>query len=71
MEQLVSRAIGHQNWARNAIAGVETSRDYPRVDPADFVDAFDHSTRAMVFELKSDGAMDRVVALAGFLGREL
>ena len=67
VEQLVTKAIGHQDWVRNALAGVETSRDYPSIDPADFVTAFDRSTAAMVAELDSDGAMDRTVALAAGL----
>ena len=65
--QLVARAIGHQNWVRSAIAGIESSRDYPKIDPVEFVTEFDHSTKAMVDELQSDGAMTRTVALAGSL----
>ena len=67
VEQLVTRAIGHQNWVRSALAGIAASREYPRVDPAHFVSEFDQSTEAMVDELQSDGAMDRTVALAGSL----
>ena len=65
--QLVTKAIGHQDWVRSALAGVEVSREYPSVDPAEFVRGFDRSTAEMVAELESDGAMERSVTLAASL----
>lgn len=67
VEQLVIKAIGHQEWVRNALAGVETSRDYPSIDPSEFVASFDRSTAAMVDEMNRAGAMDRTVTLAANL----
>jgi hypothetical protein len=62
--QLVEKAIGHQDWLLAALQGVQAPPEYPYLDPADYVDAFERSTAAMVAELQTDGAMSRTVALA-------
>jgi uncharacterized protein (TIGR03086 family) len=67
VEQLVVKAIGHQAWVRHALAGIETSRDYPAIDPAEFVASFDRSTAAMIEDLNQPGAMVRTVTLAAGL----
>ncbi len=65
--ELVSRAIGHQNWVRSSIAGPTERAEYPPIDPKDWLAAFDESTAAMVAELRTDGAMTRRVTLAAGL----
>lgn len=65
--ELISKAIGHQDWVRGALAGLRASPQYPEIDPARYLDAFDRSTAAMLAELRSDGAMGRTVVLAGSL----
>lgn len=64
---LVSRAIGHQNWTRSAIEGVPSSRDYPSVEPAAWIESFDSSRDAMVSTLGESGVLERIVELANGL----
>ena len=74
VRQLISRAVGHQNWVRSAIHGHASPPDYPPIDPDAWLDAFDESTAAMLDELRSDGAMTRSVTLAAgltFSGEEV
>jgi uncharacterized protein (TIGR03086 family) len=74
VRQLISRAIGHQNWVRSAIHGHASPPDYPPIDPDVWLDAFDESTAAMLDELRSDDAMTRSVTLAAgltFSGEEV
>ena len=61
---LVARAIGHQNWVRERIAGRSDPPSYPPIEPDAWMAAFDDSTRSMVEEIGRDGAMDRAVTLA-------
>ena len=67
VSQLVARAVGHQNWTRLAIQGEAASRDYPSIEPDEWMAAFDASTAMMVTELHSEGAIERPVALAAGL----
>jgi uncharacterized protein (TIGR03086 family) len=62
--QVVEKAIGHQDWLLAALQGVQGPPEDPHLDPADYVDAFDRSTAAMVAEFQTDGAMSRSVTLA-------
>ncbi len=67
VSELVARAVGHQNWTRLAIHGESASRDYPPIEPDEWMAAFDESTSAMVTELQSEGALERPVTLAAGL----
>lgn len=64
---LVSRAIGHQNWTRTAIEGVPSSRDYPSVEPAAWIESFDASRDAMMTTLSQPSVLERKVELANGL----
>lgn len=64
---LVARAVGHQNWVRNRIAGRADPPSYDPIEPGDWTSAFDQSTRSMVAVLQEAGAMDRAVELAAGL----
>src|SRR5579871_923358 len=65
--RLIEKAIGHQNWVRGALQGLQAAPDYPRLDPDDYVAAFDRSTAAMLDELQTEGAATRIVPLAAGL----
>lgn len=65
--QLVEKAVGHQDWARGALHGDSGAAEYPRIEPSQYLAAFDRSTRAILTELVSAGAMDRIVTLAAAL----
>ena len=54
VSELVARAVGHQHWTRLAIHGEAASRDYPPIEPDQWIAAFDESTAAMVTELHSE-----------------
>lgn len=65
--QLVEKAIGHQDWVRGAIHGLDATPHYPSIELRDYIPDFDRSTVAMVSELESEGAMTRAVTLAAGL----
>lgn len=67
VSELVARAVGHQNWVCKRIAGLTDPPSYDPIEPGDWVTAFDHSTRSMVVELETPGAMGRTVELAAGL----
>ncbi|HUW04010.1 MAG TPA: TIGR03086 family metal-binding protein [Acidimicrobiales bacterium] len=67
VSELVARAVGHQNWVRNRIAGRADPPSYDPIEPGDWRSAFDHSTRSMVALLEQTGVMDRTVELAAGL----
>lgn len=62
--ELVEKAIGHQDWLRGALQGLQAPPKYAHLDPADYVEAFDQSTAAMIAELRTDGAMYRAATVA-------
>lgn len=62
--ELVEKAIGHQDWLRGALQGLQAPPEYAHLDPADYVEAFDKSAAAMIAELRTDGAMYRAVTVA-------
>ena len=65
--QLVSTAIGHQNWTRAAIAGTSAPRAYPDIAADRWVTEFDESTATMLATIDDDEAMGRTVGLAAGL----
>lgn len=67
VSELVSRAVGHQNWVRSRIAGQSDAPSYPPIDPELWARAFDDSTEAMVAALRGESALDRTVTLAAGL----
>ncbi len=65
--ELVVKAIGHQDWTRDAIEGRNGPLAYPHVDPCDWTARFDRSADAMVAALSEPDAMQRTVMLAAGL----
>ena len=65
--ELVVKAIGHQNWTRQAINGEPGPPTYPAIEPDRWGKSFDESTTDMLATLADAGAMERTVALAAGL----
>jgi uncharacterized protein (TIGR03086 family) len=65
--ELVVKAIGHQNWTRQAINGETGPPTYPAIEPDHWIEAFDESTVAMSATLADAGVMERTVTLAAGL----